>query len=358
MKRHVAILLVGLSWYEAGQARDGWNEPRVVSLADGGTASFLDVDGKVYLISCAHRDAHTSVVVGDRVGFVCNDGSGGTATVIAVAPHDPQSEPLRDCAIYSFAGQIGANVHPFKICERLLARGEPVWVCGFPAPCQQFVCRRTTVEADNGTLWLAGSSTPGESGGPIVTRDGELIGTLTGSTSEGRTICCGRATVVGLCREVQGVQVANGCHNGWCQQGFCPVPTAPQRPIRREEPRVTAGPPGPQGPPGPAGPAGPAGKDASCERSSKWEEFNVRLAALEATMKDKSASVDNVIAVVATNSNAVEALRKQLDRDTPVRVFLPDGKVAGETRINLFRGDALDFTFNPRVLVDETRPVR
>lgn len=54
----------------------------------------------------------------------------------------------------------------------------------------------------------------------------------------------------------------------------------------------------------------------------------------------------------------LEKLKDSLDHDTPIRVWLPErlgGKMIGESKTNLFKGEAIDFTFDPRALLDQTK---
>jgi hypothetical protein len=196
----------------------GWPDPRIVKMSDGGSGSFVAINGKVVILSCAHRTNTTAVTVGYQVRFECNDGTSGTATVSHVAPFDLDSETIQDCAIYTFPGTVGPAVIPLKLSQRPLQRGEKVWVCGFPAPRGDYSCRTTQVISDDGTLWLQGPATPGESGGPIINSDGDLVGTLTATTSDGTTMCCGRTVEAKFCQAVE----TDCCPGGNCQIVFQP----------------------------------------------------------------------------------------------------------------------------------------
>lgn len=176
--------------YQEVQLR-GWPDPRVVHLEGGGTAAFVERQGKVCLASCAHESATSNVQPGKRVKFYCNDGSVGTAVVREV---DGRS----DCSILSIEShrRVGRQVRPFPIATTPLRPGEKVWVVGFPMG--RYRVRTTTVEIDGDTLQLHGAGTPGESGGPIVNARGELVGVLSSdevhpqtNRSVGRTLCAG-----------------------------------------------------------------------------------------------------------------------------------------------------------------------
>lgn len=260
-------------------AQGRWPDARVVCMLDGGTASFVDVGGKVVLISCAHRTETSSVSVGYRVNYQCNDGSKGVATVIAVDPYNGVQEPLRDCSIYDIGGKF--NGKAFKISAKPVRPGDTVWVCGFPQDLPGFCSRRTTVISDVGTLRLAGRATPGESGGPIVNADGELIGTLTGFDGDGTTVCCGRSSELMLCQRMGfcpsggcGSCSQGGCSNGMCGPGAYPASPytgpvyqqpsrppvyQPTQPLTQSPPPVATPPMGKPGPQGMSGEKGPTG---------------------------------------------------------------------------------------------------
>lgn len=197
--------------------RGHWSDSRVVFMTDGGTASFVDLGGRVYLIACAHRTEMSSVPVGSRIRYVCYDGSQGIATAIAVDPINLTVDPLHDAAIYTIDHQPPGK--SFKISNRPLQSGERVWVCGFPQDYPGFCSRYTTVISDNGTLFLNGKSTPGESGGPIINTDGDFVGTLTGNDGQ-VTICCGRGPHIQLCQRFCG-QCSGGAYQSYCPNGQC-----------------------------------------------------------------------------------------------------------------------------------------
>ena len=220
MKRLAVILLLLL----AAPAFGGWPDSRVVFMEDGGTGSFVEIGGKAVIVSCAHRTNTTHVDKGDRVGFTCHDGSRGTATVIAVAPFDLDSQIVQDCAVYDVGGALAPRYKRFRFASAPAKPGEKVWVCGFPIPSQCFSCRTTAVVEDNGTLWIQGTSTPGESGGPIVNARGEIVGTLTATTSEGRSFCCSSVTEAAFCQTMQ-LDWAGGSTGG--QPGRAPAPSTP-----------------------------------------------------------------------------------------------------------------------------------
>lgn len=211
----------------------GWPDNRVVKLADGGSGAFVRFGDGVAILSCAHRTATTNVPIGEQIGYRCGDDSQGVAIVRGRAGHEDRGGTLYDGAILS-ASHVPAGVVPLTISEQPLNRGEQVWICGFPLG-GRFVCRTAAVIEDGGALLLVGGSTPGESGGPILNRRGELVGTLTGCTTDNReTLCCARGVLAELCRRVQ---------LAWCPGGVCPQQFRPQanvviRPPQAAPPQV------------------------------------------------------------------------------------------------------------------------
>lgn len=193
-----------------------WPDSRVVFMSDGGSASFVEYAGRSLILSCAHRDVTNHVEVGQQYDYQCFDGSHGIATVTAVAPFNIGSDPLSDCATYSFTHK-PANAKAFAISNRPLSPGDRIWVSGFPMTAPGYFSRSTTVlSIANGTLILNGPSTPGESGGPIVNQYGELVGTLTAAAVDSsNSIACYRDTEIQLCQGCCG----SGCSSGSCSYG-------------------------------------------------------------------------------------------------------------------------------------------
>lgn len=289
MKR---ILALFLALSVASHAWGGWPDARVVRLDDGGSGAFVEFGGTRFILSCAHRTATTPVRVGDRVSFTCFDDARGVATVAAVAPFDLDGRILSDAAIFTFQGGTDRPFAPFYISAKCASPGERVWVCGFPFPGSRFSSRTTTVRCAEETLVLDGPSTPGESGGPIVDANGHIVGTLTATTSDATTLCCGQGVIADLCQRFY--RERRACPTGNCPNGACPLPrpqqyTAPQPP----QPETT-GPAGPQGPPG------PPGKDATCFCEVKWQSLSAEVNEIKtylASMK-QPASTDEIVAEV------------------------------------------------------------
>lgn len=80
---------------------------------------------------------------------------------------------------------------------------------------------------------------------------------------------------------------------------------------------------------------------------------DVTAASLEITINQLRAELTKSTANINTRLDELEKLAKSLDHETPIRVYLPNGKLVGETQTNLFRSGSIDFTFDPRALLDE-----
>lgn len=166
------------------------------------------------------------------------------------------------------------------------------------------------------TLLATGGARHGDSGGPILSAQGELVGVLWGS--DGRTVV---GTQVGMCRQVVERWMASRGqaepvphqHTQWVAAGCPPSgavsrPSGPSTSTQRhnttkpvvEDPRVqrlevelaalrerleqlaqqagTQGEPGPPGPPGPMGPRGPVGDAANLDMAKLADEVRRQVA--------------------------------------------------------------------------------
>lgn len=111
----------------------------------------------------------------------------------------------------------------------------------------------------------------------------------------------------------------------------------------------------------------------ACDCAAKWSALELRLTSIEQQIGnagDAQATVNvNVQNALTALAESIEAAQPnvdevadevlaRLDHDTPIRVYLPDGRLAGESKTNIFRGESIDFTFNPRALLDSTQTSR
>lgn len=96
------------------------------------------------------------------------------------------------------------------------------------------------------------------------------------------------------------------------------------------------------------------GHTKPCECGPKWTDIETRLNDLKTQIAASQSATATCVTIAEKQQAAIAELHKQLDHDTPVRVYLPDGKLAGEGKVNIFRGESIDFTFNPRALLDST----
>lgn len=327
-----------------------WADNRVVFLA-GATGSFVDIgDGNVRIISCAHQNVHASVRVGNVVECRRYDGASGTARVVAMAPFKLDGSAISDCAVYEFSAGLDRGIKPFRIGQQAAAQGDRVWVVGFPMG--RFWSRSTTVVSGNGTLYLAGNGTPGESGSPIVNTKGELIGILSGGEGDGETMetsrnfytrCSNRDVAISVCNGLLAQCGPNGCGpcaNGWCPQPAYRIqPSAPaiqpiNPPITPPKPTQPIASVGPQGPAGPPGPPGPPGSNANCECGPKWADINARIDAIRVDVDASQTAITNLTTKVEGLSNrpapptAAEVAAEVEKNRKPARIRIvdPQGK--------------------------------
>ena len=210
-----------------------WPDPRIVILQDGGTAAFINLDGQIKLLSCAHKGGGEYWNVGDKLRFKTCNGTVDIATFVAV---DKQN----DCSILSFQGSVTAAVKPFTLSPHPASPGERVRVIGFPISYngQNYRIRPTvTIQEDQNWLTLKGKGTPGESGGPVVTDQDEVVGILTASpnipgTNEvyDESLCSPHWAITQMCRGY--------CQNGVCQVSY-PNNSPPVIPVEQPQPQPT-----------------------------------------------------------------------------------------------------------------------
>lgn len=158
------------------------------------------------------------------------------------------------------------------------------------------------------TLLATGGARQGDSGGPILSEQGQLVGVLWGS--DGRTVV---GTQVGMCRQVVDRWMTSHHDTQWVS-ATCPPSGVPSRPSGpststqphnvakpvMEDPRVprleaelaslrerleqlalqsgAQGQPGPPGPRGPMGPRGPAGDAAHLDTAKLADEVRRQVA--------------------------------------------------------------------------------
>ena len=236
-------------------------------------------------------------------------------------------------------------------------------------------------------LCVSGVAVQGDSGGGVFNGAGELVGVINSADPPcGETIAASLPVVLGAVASVNihetGCRwVRDPCGN-WvkiCDQRP-PSWTPPQQPA--ETPAVFQPPQLPPVAEKPAQPTQPTpnvsvqvnkhesqltainqqitnlqqqvGQAKSCDCGPKWTDIETRLNDLKTQIAASQSATATCVTFAEKQQAAIAELKKQLDHDTPVRVYLPDGKLAGDGKVNIFRGESIDFTFNPRALLDST----
>ncbi len=292
--KQLAAILVALCLCSIAFAQGQKFDSRVVFM-DGATGSFFKVGERVYLISCGHKTASTNVAVGERLKFTTADGVTKAATVVAV---DAES----DCSISTFEGSLSSAVKPFTLSQKPLADRDTLWVIGFPMG--RYRVRTGQFQQDGPHLFLSGGATPGESGGPIVNSDGQLVGVLIGDvTGSGQTIACGRGPIVNLCSKLPDFDpMQMACFQGGCQGGVCYPPANNVRPPRPTNPVIVNQPP-----------AVPAVASKPCECAPKWESQSQANVKIQADLEAAQSRVSKLETTVSTQQATILAMQQNFE---------------------------------------------
>lgn len=185
----------------------------------------------------------------------------------------------------------------------------------------------------------------GDSGGGVLDESGNVTGVIWGC-ADGQVRFFGGEPLWRIVEQTQ-------CYGGSCRPVLRPI--APSRPAYQPSPK-----PAPQG----------------CECGPKWESIEAKLA-LIARLETRIAALESRAPVPGPPGPAgppgptgpagaaapvgqppnideiTQAVIAKLDHETPIRVYLPDGRLVGESKTNLFReSGSIDHTFDPRALLD------
>ena len=141
--------------------------PKGTTIKSGGSA-FL-IDGKGYLVTNAH------VLKGSRTVVVNNNGQQFTA-IIAL------TDPQKDLAILKISDKDFKPYSslPYSIKKSGIDLGEEVFTLGYPRNDivynMGYLAARSGFEGDTSSYQISLSANPGNSGGPLFNRNGEVVG--------------------------------------------------------------------------------------------------------------------------------------------------------------------------------------
>lgn len=143
--------------------------PEGAVLAGGGSAFLIDTEG--YLITNAHVLKGTGAIVADNEGKEFN-------TIIVYVDH------TKDLAILKIK-DIDYNNHkelPYSLKRKNMDLGESVFTLGYPRNeityNSGYISAQTGYDGDTSSFQLALLANPGNSGGPVFNKKGEVVGVL------------------------------------------------------------------------------------------------------------------------------------------------------------------------------------
>jgi S1-C subfamily serine protease len=147
------------------------NDP-VIQYKSGGTGFLLDVKG--YVVTNAH------VVENARhIAVQDNHGKEFTARTVYI-------DPKKDIAILKITSKNfkSPGALPYAIKKSGVKLAEPIYTLGFPRDevvyGQGYIAAKTGYMGDSLALQITIAANQGNSGGPVLNNDGEIVGVLTG----------------------------------------------------------------------------------------------------------------------------------------------------------------------------------
>lgn len=150
-------------------------KPKSVTFTSSGTG-FL-IDGKGYLVTSAH------VLRGNGAIVVNNKGEEFTARIVNV-------DKRKDLAILRIIDKdyISVQSLPYSLRKSSLDLGEELFTLGYPR--KEVVYNMGYLSAESGynndtaSFQISLSANPGNSGGPVFNKNGEIIGVISGSQNQ------------------------------------------------------------------------------------------------------------------------------------------------------------------------------
>lgn len=341
----------------------------------GGSGTIIDSRGGHSLVlTCGHvfRDAPTS-----PVQVTLHDGRSVVGKLLRWAESPDLalvSVPVESTAVAPLLDSVSLRMPTVTVGLFSLKRG----------PIRSVNAYRSDKYAGGENFTVARATAEGDSGGGVFTEQGELVGVHWGG--DGSEAFVVAAPVVRRFLETIGIR-ETGCR--WtrdaCGNWIKICDEQPPSFVPPSQPQILPPPVahGPQQPPTVTLPTVQPAENRVAKVESQITTINQQITNLQATVnaakpcecgqccdrlrEEFNAKIETLsesqLKIIADikaiheakpDTSKYDELAKQLDHDTPIRVYLPDGKLAGESKTNLFRGESIDFTFNPRALLDAT----
>lgn len=354
-----------------------WPDPTIVQLDGGYAGALIEIGGdRNYILTCGHGPEHNGaeVTVTNRYGknfrAVCVD-----------CNEDSDVAILKIQATAQFVAPIAAGPP---------AIGTPVRFTGFGGG--RYATKAMTAGYSAGTINEGrGQPVPGDSGGPVKNANGEIVGVISGTTFNNDAYY---AQLKAIKAAIYRVECQYYPRKSGSTGGYPPAHVVVPPPIyqpQQDPPLQPVNPPLVNQPPG-----------KSCTCAEDWAAFeqwkieitaelqkkDERITQLELQLSEQNfaTTVNNQVEiylkdnpveatigdqqlgdiinqyftehpVVAPDVPTVDQILDELaNHETPIRVYFPNGNLAGEAKTNLFKTDgSIDFTFNPRALLDEAK---
>lgn len=91
--------------------------------------------------------------------------------------------------------------------------------------------------------------------------------------------------------------------------------------------------------------------NGECVKRSELSAYDLKIQQIT----NQNSKLEQTVVNINGRLDGLDDQQGALDHETPIRVYLPDGRLVGEARTNLFRGGSIDLTFDPRALLDQQK---